>query len=95
MTAIGEPSEERLEHARRRRKPVQQKDCGRVFRTGLPVENRKPIDLCGAIECRIFHRMFPSVTVESALIGLARIVSIKKKQRQPRVTPVLCPTSIM
>ena len=45
MIAIGKPGEERLEHPRGRREPVQEENRRRIFRAGLPVENGKPINL--------------------------------------------------
>src|SRR6266446_4698098 len=39
VVVIGEPGKKRLEHPRRRRKSVQQKECRRAFRAGLSVKD--------------------------------------------------------
>ena len=38
---------------------MQQEERRRLDRPGLPVEDGKPIDLCGAIESRMFHKALP------------------------------------
>src|SRR5438552_1927942 len=58
VIAIGKPGEERLEHARRRGKSVQQEKRRRVFRAGLPVKDRESIYLYRAIKSRVFHETF-------------------------------------
>jgi hypothetical protein len=61
VMAIRKPSEERLEHPRRRREAVQQENRRRIFRAGLPVENGKPINLDIATKSRVFHGTFLSL----------------------------------
>jgi len=60
VISIGEPSEERLEHPRRRGKSVQQEKRRRVFRAGLSVKDGVPVYLYGAIKSRVFHGTFLS-----------------------------------
>src|SRR5580692_851361 len=61
MIAIGKTGEERLEHARGRREPVQQEKRRRVFRTGLSVKDGEPIYLYRAIKSWALHGTFLSL----------------------------------
>src|ERR1700691_3657964 len=63
VIAIGKPSEERLEHSRRRGKSVQQENRRCVLRACFSVKNREPIDLYRAIKSRVLHGTFLSVLV--------------------------------
>src|SRR5580704_16918007 len=67
MIAIGKTGEERLEHARGRREPVQQQKRRRVFRTGLSVKDGESIYLYRAIKSRVFHGSFLSLGVSRQL----------------------------
>ena len=71
VIAIGKTGKERLEHSRGRRQTVEQENGRSVFRTRLPVENRQPIDLCGAINNRILHGMFLLSHMDLGLLDLA------------------------
>ena len=57
MVAVGKPGEERLEHPRGRGQTVQQEKRRRIGRPSLPVENGEPVDLCRAVEGRMFHEV--------------------------------------
>ena len=39
---------------------MQQEERRRIARPGLPIEDGKPVDLCCAIESRMFHEVVPS-----------------------------------
>ena len=52
----GQPREQRLEHARRRRKSVKQQKGRRVFRPGLAVEDREAVHFHGAVRDMLGHR---------------------------------------
>src|ERR1700733_11539130 len=55
MVPVGQAIEERLNHPRRRRKPVKQQQGWRVFWARFPVENRQSLDLYSPIACGLFH----------------------------------------
>ena len=79
VIAIRKPSEERLEHPRRRREPVQEENRRSIFRAGLPVKDGEAIDLHSAINSRVFHGTFLSLAV-----GWQRKGYKHRRGRQPR-----------
>src|SRR5579863_1897476 len=66
--AIGQAREERLKHPRRRGKSVQQQKRFCIFRPGLSVEDRKAVDLNGAIN-RGIHPVLLPVLVQCVTVN--------------------------
>jgi hypothetical protein len=65
VIVIGQLGEERLEHPRGRRESVQQQKRRRVFRAGLSVKDREPIDLYVAIKDWVLHGALLSLGLRS------------------------------
>ena len=56
---LRQPREQRLEHARRRRKPVQQQNGRCILRPGFAIEDRDAVHFHGTVQRMLGHRRLP------------------------------------